>query len=423
MNSTSTTTPELERLPRLASFTGHLLLDGHGPDVRTSHERRDIHPYFGTWPYNIGDHFVSLAIAKALRFDEFYTINPSAPAAEFDVINSECDFFIIRGSNFVYPGFFAKCFSVGLLRKIKIPIIYIGAGLQFKLGERPHLLPEDYESLRYIHGSCASCSVRGPLTAELLNDGGIQNVRVTGCPTIIWSGRPTIRVRKPSWADVGWTLMDMKAQLAERQFALMEQVRSRSGSFTAFPQGGEVVLQEYILCRDGHVCDARNEEIVSRTLQRFTRTTKSLSKLADTVRYYYRHATPEIREVLLERAFFSNRVSDYLTRLRSLSFVCGTRLHGNIMALCQGTPTLFAVHDERLRDMTELLQAPTVDLSQEEEVIEIAACNWTPFEAAYRRIYASFLAFFEENGLSHQLTESAAMGDGTLQESLAHAGR
>ena len=61
------------------------------------------------------------------------------------------------------------------------------------------------------------------------------------------------------------------------------------------------------------------------------------------VAYYYRDAPPGLREVLLERSFFSNRVADYLNFLAARSFVCGTRLHGNMMALCQGVPTLFVL--------------------------------------------------------------------------------
>ena len=396
---------EPRRLPRLASFSGHLLLDGHGREILTSHARRDKHPYFGNWPYNVGDQFVSLAIAKHLRFEEFYSIDPGASKADFEVINRECDVFVIRGSNFIYPGFFAKYFTPGLLRKIKIPIVYIGAGIQFKLGERPSLLPADYESLRYIHGSCVSCSVRGPIAAELLSQGGISNVRVTGCPTIIWSGRPEIKVRQPSWDNVGWTMTEMHSPLKERQFDFMEVVRCQSGLFTVFAQGGEVVLQEHILCRDGHVTEGRIDEALSPTLRKSIRVVKSPSQLASSVAYHYSDAAPGLRESLLKRSFFSNSVADYLNSLGKLSFVCGTRLHGNVMALCQGVPTLFVLHDERLVEMTQLMRVPSVSICSEKARIDIAQYDWQPFESAYREIYATFVRFFEENGLAHNLKQ------------------
>lgn len=382
------------------------MLDGHGPGIHVSHARRDMHPCFGTWPYNIGDQFVSLAIAKLLRFEHFYTIDPLAPDSDFDVINRECDVFLIRGSNFIYPGFFAKCFPVNLLRKIKIPIIYLGAGVQFKLGERPYLLPEDYESLRYIHGSCTSCSVRGPTAAELLNQGGILNVRVTGCPTVVWSGQPEIRVRKPTWENVGWTLMEAKGQLREWQYESIRTLRRRSTVLTIVAQGGEVVLQEYVLCRDGHVTEARHDEAISSTLTKSARTIKSCSKLAGTVAYYYRDAPPEVQDDLLNRSFFSNRVPDYLNLLGSLSFVCGARLHGNIMALCQGVPTMFAVHDARLKEMAEILRVPSIYVSQSTGDVELDENAWRPFEAAYEELFATFVKFCDENGLAHSLQQS-----------------
>lgn len=399
----------IEGLPRLASFAGHLLLDGHGHVAVTSEERRDMHPYFGTWPYNVGDQFVSLAIARLLRFEEFYSIQPGASDADFERVNRDCDVFLIRGSNFIYPGFFATHMPLTLLRKIRIPIVYIGAGIQFKLGEHPRLTRDDIEVLKYIHASSASCSVRGFRAAELLHEAGIDNVRPLGCPTMLWSLDPELKVKPATWDHVGWTVTDMtgKPEPSARQFAVMEELRRRAARFTAFVQGGEVVIQEYILCRDGEVTEQRADEELSPALLHSTRAVKSPEKLAKTVRYYYRGAPEPLVESLLESAFFSNRVGDYLRKMRELSLVCGTRLHGNTMALCQGVPAVYAVHDERLRDMVELMQVPAFDILDRDAAIEPERLSWEPFEAAYRRIYRETAAFFAENGLPSNLVAPA----------------
>ena len=406
-------------LPRLASFTSHLLLDGHGITSMVSHERRDMHPYFGKWPYNVGDQFVALTIARILNFTEFYSIAYSAPQKDFDIINGECDAFIIRGSNFIYPGFFAKFMNLELLRKIKIPIIYIGAGIQYALGEDIYLTKEDIESLKYIHGSSMSCSVRGVRAAELLQKAGIDNVRVTGCPTIVWSLKPSIKIETPTWDEVGWTVTDMntKPELKERQFSMMAKIHRRAKNFHVIVQGGEVVLQEYIFCRDGVVVDKRVDKAISPTLYKSNREMKSLPKLAKTVAYYYRDAPEELVQTMIERSFFSNNVHDYMRYLRSLSFVCGTRLHGNMMALCQGKPVLYAVHDERLTDMTELMKVPSINLLTHNSEIDLEQFDWASFEAAYEDIYMSFVEFLDENNLAHNLFINNSSSD--AQESVS----
>ena len=405
MSLAGQTEQKQESLPKLASLADHLLLDGYGLTNLSSHERRDMHPYFGKWPYNIGDQFVALAIARMLSFGEFYSISASAPQRDFDIINSECEAFIIRGSNFMYPGFFAKYMTLEFLRKIKIPIIYIGAGIQYALGEDIYLTKEDLESLKYIHGSSASCSVRGPRAAELLKKAGINNVRVTGCPTIVWSLQPSIKIDAPTWDEVGWTVTDMttKPVLKEKQFALMASINRKAKRFHTIVQGGEVVLQEYIFCRDGIVVDKRVDTPISPTLCRSNREVKSLPNLAKTVAYYYRDAPEDLVQSMLERSFFSNYVHDYMQYLRSLSFVCGTRLHGNLMALCQGKPVLYAIHDERLSDMTELMKVPSINLLTHNDDLDLERLDWSPFEQAYENIYKTFAAFLDENNLVHNL--------------------
>ena len=407
MKSTSNDGSSVRRLPRLASFSSHMLLDGHGKVASSSQERRDMHPYFGTWPYNVGDQFVGLAIARLLNFEEFFSIDHGASQRDFDLINSECDIFVIRGSNFIYPGFFATKMTINLLRKIKIPIVYIGAGIQYPLGEKPYLLREDIDSLKYIHDSCVSCSVRGHRAAELLNKWGIQNVRVTGCPTIVYGLKPSIQVQKPSWDHVGWTVTDMntKPDLKRGQFAWMKQLQDKAGKFSVIVQGGEVVLQEYIFARDGIAMDRRIDTAVSPTLLKCRREVKSVEKLAKSVAYYYRDAAPQVVQAMLDNSFFSNSIPEYRRFLRTLSVIFGTRLHGNLMGLSQGKPTVFAFHDERLKDMCELMKVPTVNLMDAQDNIELDQFDWAPFERAYQEIHAGFISFLDENDLAHNLTK------------------
>ena len=75
------------------------------------------------------------------------------------------------------------------------------------------------------------------------------------------------------------------------------------------------------------------------------------------------------------------------------------------MGLSQGKPTVFAFHDERLKDMCELMKVPTVNLMDAQDNIELDQFDWAPFEGAYQEIYAGFISFLDENNLAHNLTK------------------
>src|SRR5690606_630111 len=66
----------------------------------------------------------------------------------------------------------------------------------------------------------------------------------------------------------------------------------------------------------------------------------SVDEKANNVDWYYRDLSAPLRENIKQRGFFSHLLPEYLRRSRDLSLIVGTRLHGNIIALTQGTPAV-----------------------------------------------------------------------------------
>lgn len=397
---------ESQKNSRLAGFVGNLLLDGYGLQTSINSGHRDRHPYFGKWPFNIGDHFVGVALGKILNFDEFYSINWDADDKAFDIINNECDYFIYRGQNCIYPGFFEKNLPLSLLKKIKIPFIHIGTGIQYSSDDdNMKLTAGDVNSLKYIHDSCVSCGVRGIRTQNLLNKYGINNVRVIGCPTLFWSLSPTMKVRHSSWKDVGWTVTEM-GQGTDRHLAQMkwiDQLSKKADKLTVFTQGGEVVLQEYILCRDGHVIHTREDQFISEKLILSKLNRKSLSKLENTVRWYYRSGSQKSIDSIVKHSFFSHNFVDYMKSMKEKSLIVGTRLHGGIMALSQGTPMILVWHDARTKEMADYMGIPNFNMMDMNVDLELEKVNWDNFNMRYPKMYRDLVDFFNENGITHNL--------------------
>ena len=306
-------------------------------------------------------------------------------------------------------------------------MIFISLGVQFELDETPHLTEDDVTSLKIIHERCASSQVRGDISADLLGKYGIHNTRVLGCPSILWSLQPTLKIKPPSYQSVGWTLTEMggdRGPLQEAQLRFMDGVAAQASRFIPIAQGGEYVLQEYLTVRDGLSLGERTDTVLrvqpdgsiednprsdyysvksQPDLMRCNLRRRSLDDLRDNVTWYYRDCSEKVISSLVEESFFATEVASYMYNARQLSLMTGTRLHGNIMALSQGVPTFYAYHDLRVKEMADLFGVPRCDMRDRPDGIDIDAYDWTAFEKRYEDLYDGFKAFFEENGLAHSL--------------------
>ena len=409
--------------PKLAIFRRHSLLDGFAGDYISNPGQRTSHPTLGEFPFNVGDHFVSLAVAKLLKIEDFYTLKHGAPQRYFDFVNDNCRAFIVVSQNSLQTGFFEKHLTPSFLSKIQIPMIFMSLGVQFELNERPTLTKGDVESLKTIHDKCQSSQVRGNISAELLAEHGILNTRILGCPSILWSMERNRITRAPTLDRVGWTITNMhdRPDLDVHQNRMMAELSTKSKSLMPIAQGGEIVLQDYLCARDGLGFGNRSDQILNvdksgdvaaddkllfygnqdLDLVHSHIDREDLAHLEANVRWYYRHYDDRVVNAMLSDGFFSHEIASYMRNARSLSLMTGTRLHGNIMALSQGVPTVFMPHDQRTLEMAQLFEAPMHTLGERE--FDIESLDFTSFDRKYVELYDGFAAFFEENGLAHRL--------------------
>jgi len=378
-------------------FSRHSLLDGRGMGYVMPPGTDQGHPFLGMWPHNIGDQFVASGLARALDMDEFITLTRGATPEQFDYVNNECDAIIVVAQNALFPGWFETHLPVSYLRQIRIPMIFFSLGLQFRFGDEIYLTPGDVESLKYIQDHCAS-----------------------------------IKVRPPSFDRVTFTITDMGRlpEIHDWQFAVIDSLIEKSKQITIATQGGEFVLQEYLALRDGVSFYERTDFDVTlaggvpqdhpRTnwtgglteggLVRSVLERKDLGKAKDSARWYYRDAPERVRDAIVEHGFYSPLMSEYIRRARDQSLYVGTRLHGNLMGLVQGTPSVFAIHDYRLKDMAEFLEVPSISIESGETHVSLEELDWTAFARKWIHVWNGFVDFFEENGLATTIQRVDAEG-------------
>ena len=217
---------------RVGILQGYLQIDGE--NLRTIPAcREDRNAFYGGGsPHNMGDWFVTRSIWSELDAEVYYTVHPAAPQKSFDFINSECDVFVLKGGNFLTGNFLSTKIGYEVLSKIKIPMMYIGAGLQAPIGGTVTFTEDEQRCLKYIHDSSESCGVRGETSKEALEKIGITNARVITCPTLFWGCKPELELKKPSMERVGWTMRDVLLSqdrpTQKRQFDLIERLRKNA---------------------------------------------------------------------------------------------------------------------------------------------------------------------------------------------------
>lgn len=396
---------------RVASLQGPLELGGdYWRWVQASRMNRAV-PEFcrPEQAENVGDWFVTQIVDRLVEFDELVLVPPSATARQWDLVNQTCDVMLLKGGNYLFPGFLRDHVGVEAIRNLRIPIVIMGAGIQDVGAGGVDFTPEDVEILRRIHDSCAASSVRGHLSAEVLGSIGVDNTVVTGCPTLFWAREPELTIRPPRPDHTGYTfrtwLYSTDDAPYRAQFRALEALRDRSDRTTVILQGEELALQRLHIAQQwggAHAGSLVWDQEAG--LNRLVREPLDPAQLAADVHGEMDHFSSwEVVDWLTRNTFFSWDVADYIELYRSLGLVLGCRLHSNLLALAHGTAAYYLTYDDRTREIVELLSLPASDVLDVTSGIDPFGADWGPFEVAYRRQYAEMLRFLDLNELSHRL--------------------
>lgn len=323
---------------------------------------------------NVGDLFIEDSVKRILDYDPARSveIDPRKPLNPGDIerINT-CDAAVICGTNLWYrhiakPGRWT--ISVEQLNQIQVPFIPLGVGTTLHRRDLGNFRFDDETLLllQTIHAKCASSSARDPRTYETLKDAGIDNVRMTGCPTLY-------RSLRPEWA-----------------------LNRKSSD------------QVVITARKGH--DRNITIIVDELLKRGKEPVLAAQKIKDL--YCARRRWPLFRRRM--DTLYEFDIRPYQALVDNAYGAIGWRLHGNMFHIAHGNPTMFFANCSRCQSFAEAFELPCIYAEDKEPIPEadliasverfLAADYFEPFTRQYAQRYQDMIAFLEENGLQHSLT-------------------
>ncbi len=346
--------------------------------------------------HNIGDAFVFDSSLKLLRFDRIDVCDiRNVRPGDADRYNAEYDYVFLRGSNYIHSEMDWEN-AESILSKLRIPILAFGVGAQAPAKGALSLPPHGRRIWQIISDHATTLGVRGAYTAEVLSGMGIRNVRIVGCPTAFRNNKPELRIDLPALdavRQVGFTVRrevsrDYSADIARYLGRQRDAIRAMADRFD---------LQ---LMAQGEI---EEKKLVAGTPEQRQEAWRSLKGNGWAAAWF---SDPKIEELYGTRLFYSDAVADYETLVRSMDLVLGFRLHGNLMALANGVPSIYFVYDSRTAEFSETFAIPFHDVYADkefalEEYWEQA--RFERFNRAYHRCYREMQEFLDENAIPHRM--------------------
>lgn len=274
---------------------------------------------------------------------------------------------------------FCKKLKKFILEK-KLPVILLGVGInnlndKTKLTEfKKDINPELIELLSVISHNANLISARGEYTAEFLNLVGIQNVLVTGCPTLLIKKELKIKTKKANNVD-------------KYNFAInCGSINNYNNNSSYFVQDEDFLLKLFL------------EKKFDRNI---AKAYKNMSK------DWYDQLLEAIRQrkVFLMPNFFSA-----IRKYKEYDFTLGSRLHGGIASLVAGTPTIVTNPDIRAKETTKAMGIPYFPelcdwkkpyFGDSHNILEIFdKISWSEVEEKHKKYRSNFIYFFKENNIN-----------------------
>lgn len=351
--------------------------------------------------HNIGDAFVYDSSLKLLNFEKIDVLPIANPdMALIDRLNAEYDYAFLRGSNYIHAQMNWSQ-TADVLRRLKIPVIAFGIGAQAPVSGTLELSDQTKTVLRLMADSTASLGVRGAYSAEIMNGIGIKNVRIIGCPTAFRANKPDLSIKLPPLEEVkkvGITLRrevsPTYAQNIKRYLTFhRDLVKMLAGRFDA------------TLMAQGEI---EEKKLALGTLEQKEEAIASLRQNRWADEWYL---DGEMEQLYRSRMFYSDVVAEYEQLVRRLDLVLGYRLHGNLMALANGTPSIYFTYDSRTVEFAGTFKIPSFDVFAGNEFkLEDYwdQALFDRFNTTYAKVYTAMRDFLVENKIDTKMVGAAS---------------
>lgn len=303
-----------------------------------------------------------------------------------DKVNASYDAVVIPCANWLSAAINWD-WLIELLERVEIPVIPIGLGLQAEKADLSivQLSASAERLVRVFSEKAKLISVRGDFTKAYLNSINVDNVVTTGCPSLY------LRLG----ADQGCTPGGGVALQSTRywitpNFAAAQTLNRKLFGY-AVQVGADMIFQS-------------EPEELRYLIHRDVETLKPADNPDMLARLYGLNTAAELARFLDAHGYFFTDLDSWSTYVRTKAAVVGTRLHGTIIALNSGVPSVLFAHDSRTAEMADYAKLPTFETA----TLDQLDLEKLPTEDAIGRYVETrernghgYRAFLRENNLDY----------------------
>lgn len=344
--------------------------------------------------HNIGDAFVFDSSLKLLNYNKIDVLRIREVRREdIDRYNAEYDYCFLRGSNYIHADMDWEN-AIPVLEQLKIPVIAFGIGAQAPSTGKLVLSEQTKRVLKLISDRCVSLGVRGDFTADVLWELGIKNVRVVGCPTLFRNNDPDLRVTLPPLEQVRDVAFTLRREVSGSYASDIER-------YLTIQRNAILSLAERFKVEVSAQGEIEEKKIVFGTPEQREEAFAALAR----EKWFTGSDDPMVR-LYRENLFYSDVVADYESMVRRMDLVLGYRLHGNLMALANGVPSVYFTYDSRTSEFVDTYRIPSFDVFSGKSFHLEDYWDQSLFEQfnrTYYQRYRDMRGFLHENGLDHKM--------------------
>ena len=272
--------------------------------------------------------------------DEQVLINWGHKAAQ---LKDKIDLLVIPAANFLNETSNLEA-QAKLIEELDVPVILIGIGAQSETFSKLTPLSEGTQRfLKVVAEHTPFIGVRGEYSAELCRHYGVDNVEVLGCPSVLINASKILgetieaRLHRP----VSQLLVHaccLKGPLLKTEATLFNALQQYSSRYIVQrpPELIKAILglelnavdQAYLEKFRGHVAGKLDTE--------------------------------QFLAILKDKGESYMSVPEWLSRMRGFSHAIGTRIHGTLLPLAAGVPSVCIYQDTRTDELSDTLQIPRI---------------------------------------------------------------
>jgi len=346
---------------------------------------------------NIGNLIYQFSVVRTLLTDgvEFEVDNYATGPGRAAQINEKYDLYILPLADAFRDDFVTNLTNYAkLIEKLTIPVIVTGVGLRapYEYDVRQGFTFDDAVKsfVSAVLKNSAMLGLRGQLTADYLEHLGFRPDRdftVIGCPSMYAFGR-TLKLRDVTLTPESLVSLNAGVVASPDAMAFLTQVAQDYPNYYFIPQNYKEMLLNYFGM--GELKDGPSgfpKDIGSK---------------------FYREGRVK---------FFLNAQS-WFDYMQGVSVSVGARLHGNVVATINGTPSLTLASDARMRELSAYHGLPSVGPDEWQHGERLAdlleRTDFSLVEKLQPERFDHYIDFLDANGLQHIYADDRHRTDAPL---------